>query len=197
MDRFLWVRARLFVQATFSSKGFYATKFFSKLRSLFHACRVPFDYSREWRTQESVVYARTTPVGFRSAAQLHVGSTGQTVHRRELARRRKLIQLSRDRIAYYEPALKIWHHQGNFYQGICIVLQQAPETERRMTLESSLIRNYQPFLNAPWVGQLLSRLRLHEAKFVLPNPSTGIRFIRKLIVTDDIATVDPLHTAIT
>ena len=31
----------------------------------------------------------------------------------------------------------------------------------------------------PWVGQLLSRLRLHEAKFVLPTPSTGIRFIRK------------------
>ena len=143
------------------------------------AGRVPFDYSWEWHTQESVVCARTTHVGFRSAAQLHVGPTGQTVHRRELARRRKLIQLSRDRIAYYEPALKIWHHQGNFYQGICIVLQQAPETERRMTLESSLIRNYQPILNAPWVGQLLSRLRLHEAKFVLPTPSTGIRFIRK------------------
>ena len=108
-----------------------------------------------------------------------MGSTGQTVQRRELARRRKLIQLSRDRIAYYEPALKIWHHQGNFYQGICIVLIQTPETERRMALESSLIRNYQPILNAPWVGQLLSRLRLHEAKFVLPNPSTGIRFSRK------------------
>ena len=179
LDRFLWVRAALFAQATFSSKGFYATKFFSKLRSLFHACRVPFDYSWEWHTQESVVYARTTHVGFRSAAQLYVGSTGQTVHRRELARRRKLIQLSRDRIAYYEPALKIWHHQGNSYQGICIVLQQAPQTECRMALESSLIRNYEPILNATWVGQLLSRLRLHEAKFALPTPSTGIRFIRK------------------
>ena len=147
LDRFLWVRARLFVQATFSSKGFSATQFFSKLRSLFHACRVPFDYSWEWHTQESVVYARTTHVGFRSAAQLYVGSTGQTVHRRELARRRKLIQLSHDRIAYYEPALKIWQHQGNFYQGICVVPQQAPETERRMALESSLIRNYQPILS--------------------------------------------------
>ena len=110
---------------------------------------------------------------------LYVGSTGQTVHRGELARRRKLIQLSRDRIAYYEPALKIWHHQGRVYQGICIVLQQAPDTERRMALESSLIRNYQPILNAPWVGQLLSRLRLPEAKFVLPAPTTGIRFVRK------------------
>ena len=179
LDRFLWVRARLFAQATFSTKGCYATKFFSKLRHLFHACQVPSDYSWEWHTQESVVYARTTHIGFRSAAQLYAGSTGQTIHRRELARRRKLIQLSRDRIAYYEPALKIWHHQGNFYQGVCIVLQQTSDTERRLALESSLIRNYQPILNAPWVGQLLSRLRLHEPKFVLPAPTAGIRFVRR------------------
>ena len=132
LDRFLWVRARLSVQATFSAKGFYATKFFNKLRHLFHVCQVPSDYSWEWHTQESVVYARTTHNGFRFAARLYVGSTGQTIHRRELARRRKLIQWSRDRIAYYEPALKIWHHQGNFYQGVCIVLQQALDTERRL-----------------------------------------------------------------
>ena len=163
----------------FPTKGLFATKFCSKLRHLFHACQAPSDYSWEWHTQESVVYARTTHIGFRSAAQLYVGSTGQTVHRRELARRRKLIQSSRDRIAYYEPALKIWHHQGNFYQGICIVLQQASDMERRLALESSLIRSYQPILNAPWVGQLLSRLRLHEPKFVLPAPTTGIRFVRR------------------
>ena len=126
-----------------------------------------------------MMYARTTHIGFRSAAQLYVGSTGKTVHRRELARRRKLIQLSRDRIAYYEPTLKIWRHQGNFYQGVCIVVQQASDTERRLALESSLIRNYQPILNAPWVGQLLSRLRLHEQKFVRPAPTTGIRFVRR------------------
>ena len=30
-----------FAQATFSAKGFFATKFFSKLRLLFHACQVP------------------------------------------------------------------------------------------------------------------------------------------------------------
>ena len=63
----------------FSTKGFFATKFFSKLRHLFHACQVPFDYSWEWHIQESVVYARTTHIGFRSALQLYVGSTGQTV----------------------------------------------------------------------------------------------------------------------
>ena len=135
LDRLLWVRARLFVLALLSPKGFYGTKFFCKLRQLFHACKLPFDYSWEWHTQESVVYARTTPVGFRAGAQLYIGSTGQTVHRRELARRRKLIQLSRDRIAYYEPALKIWHSQGNFYQGICVVLRQEPQSESRLALE--------------------------------------------------------------
>ena len=102
--------------------------------------RCLFDYSWEWHVQESIIYARTTHIGFRSAAQLYIGSTGQTVHRRELARRRKLIQLSRDRIAYYEPAFKIWRHQGNFYQGICIVLQQASSVEHRLAFESPLIR---------------------------------------------------------
>ena len=173
------VRARLFVQATLSPQGFFSTKFFSKLRHLFHACRVPFDYSWDWHAQESVIYARTTHIGLRSVAQLYVGSTGQTVHCRELARRRKLIQLSRDRIAYYEPTLKIWHHQGNFHQGICIVLQQSSSIEHRLAFESSLIRIYQPSLNAPWVGQLLSKLRLHERKFTIPAPTTGIRFVRR------------------
>ena len=56
LDRLLWVRARLFVQAILSPKGFYGTKFFCKLRQLFHACKVPFDYSWLWHTQESVVY---------------------------------------------------------------------------------------------------------------------------------------------
>ena len=78
LDRILWVHARLFGQATLSPKGFFSTKFFSKLRHLFHVCRVPFDDSWDWHVQESVIYARTTHIGFRSAAQLYVGSTGQT-----------------------------------------------------------------------------------------------------------------------
>ena len=124
-------------------------------------------------------YARTTPVGFRAGAQLYIGSTGQTVHRRELARRRKLIQLSRDRIAYYKPALKIWHSQGNFYQGICVVLRQEPQSEPRLALESSLIQVYQSNLNAPRVGTILSKLRLHEKKFAIFGTKAGNRFVRR------------------
>ena len=122
--------------STFCTGYFLNQRFlrYKVLQQALHACQVPSDYSWEWHTQESVVYARTTHIGFRSAAQLYVGFTGQTTHRRELARRRKLILLSRDRIAYYEPALKIWHHQGNFYQGVCIVLHPALDTERRLAL---------------------------------------------------------------
>ena len=129
--RFLWVRCSTFCTGYFLNQRFLRYKV---LQQALHACQVPSDYSWEWHTQESVVYARTTHIGFRSAAQLYVGFTGQTTHRRELARRRKLILLSRDRIAYYEPALKIWHHQGNFYQGVCIVLHPALDTERRLAL---------------------------------------------------------------
>ena len=42
-----------------------------------------------------------------------------------------------------------------------------------------MIRSYQPSLNAPWVGPLLNRLRLHEPKFAIPAPTTGIRFVRQ------------------
>ena len=104
------------------------------------------------------MYARTTHIGFRSAAQLYVGSTGQTVHRRELARRRKLIQSSRDRIAYYEPALKIWHHQGNFLprhlHRFAASFRYRTQDGPGVVIDSELPAH----LNAPWVGQLLSRL---------------------------------------
>ena len=145
-DRIPWVHTRLFVQAIFSPRGPRSTKFFSKLRHPVRSCQVPFDYTWEWHTQESVTYVRTTHTGFRAAAQPYIGSTGQTVHRRELARRRKLIQLSRGRIAYYEPALKVWPHQSNLYQGMCIVLKRSPGTEQRLAFESTLIRK--PNLNA-------------------------------------------------
>ena len=36
---------------------------------------------------------------------------------------------------------------------------------------------FQPPLNTPWVQQLLSKLRLHERRFILPSPGTGRRFV--------------------
>ena len=95
LDRLLWVRARLFVQAVRSPFGFFSTKFFRKFRDLVQVNRVPSDYSWEWHTQESVVYVRTKHVGPGSATQFCIGSTADTIHRRELSRRRKYLQLCR------------------------------------------------------------------------------------------------------
>ena len=65
LDRILWVRARAFLY-----RQYCPLTAFSKLKHLFQACQVPFDCSWERHLQESVVYARTSHVGFAAAAQL-------------------------------------------------------------------------------------------------------------------------------
>ena len=157
--------------------GFFSTKFFRKFRDLLQVNRAPSDYSWEWHTQESVVYVRTKHVGPGSATQFYIGSTADTIHRRELSRRRKFLQLCRHRIAYFEPALKVWACQGDFYCGIGIVLRHVEDTGDRLAWEAKYIRDFQPPLNTSWVGQLLSKLRLHERRFTLPSPGTGRRFV--------------------
>ena len=105
-----------------------------------------------------------------SCCTVVLGSTGQIAHRRELVRHRKFIQMCGGRVAYYEnePALKVWSHQGNFYQGIGVVLHHVSVTEDRLAM-GTVLR----------VGSLLNRLRLHECGFVLPPASTGWRFVKR------------------
>ena len=95
-----------------------STNFSDKLRKLIQDCTVRFDSPWECYSRESVVYSRCSRTGIATFTLLYVGSTGQSTHRRELSRRRKFIQLRRNRVACYELALKIWAHQGSFYQGI-------------------------------------------------------------------------------
>ena len=60
-----------------------------------------------------------------------------------------------------------------------MVLRQEPQSESRLALESSLIQVYRSNLNAPWVGAILSKLRLHEKKFAVFGAKVGNRFVRK------------------
>ena len=54
--------------------------------------------------------------------KLYIGATySDTVQRRESARRRKFIQLVRKKLSHYEPALKVFHRQRDFYKGVLIV----------------------------------------------------------------------------
>ena len=58
-----------------------------------------------------------------------------------------------------------------------MVLHQELQLESRLALESSLIQVYRSNLNAPWVGVMLSKLRLHEKKFPIFGAKVGKRFI--------------------
>ena len=66
---------------------------------------------------------------------------------------------------------------SRFGHGVGIVLRHVEDTVDRLAWEAKYIRDFQPPLNTPWVGQLLGKLRLHERRFTLPSPGTGRRFV--------------------
>ena len=73
----------------------------------------------------------------------------------------------------------MWHRKRNFYHGVTLVLSHVAELPDRLATETALIRSFRPDLNHPFVLQTLSRLRLHENRFVLPKPGTGQRFVQR------------------
>ena len=84
-----------------------------------------------------------------------------------------------NKLAFYEPAIKVWHRKRNFYHGVTLVLCQVAELPDRLATETALIRSLRPDLNHPFVSQTLSQLRLHEARLALPKPGTGQRFAQR------------------
>ena len=93
---------------------------------------------------------------FLKTAEIYIGSTSATASVREASRRRKYIQRCRNKLAFYEPAFKVWRRKRNFYQGVTLVLCQVTELPDRLATETALIRSFRPDLNHPFVLQTLS-----------------------------------------
>ena len=142
--------------------------------------QVDTGYTWEWHDMKGVVYARVGLHPSLKTAEIYIGSTSATVSVREASRRRKHIQRSHNKLAFYEPAIKVWHRKRNFYQGVTLVLCQVAELPDRSATETALIRSFHPDLNHPFVSQILSQLRLHENRCVLPKPGTGQRFVQRI-----------------
>ena len=100
---------------------------------------------------------------------------------REQSRVRKFRQLAQDKLAYYEPALKVWAVQDNFFQFIGFPLAHA-EPDKLLALETAYQRTYGRQYNWPWVNPLLKRLRIGRQPYgpiSLKTTSAGMKFIKK------------------
>ena len=152
---------------------------FHRLSELLTQFQMDTDYTWEWHDMKGVVYVRVGLTPSLKSAEIYIGSTSSTVSAREASRRRKYIQRCRNKLAFYELAIKVWHRKRSFYQGVTLVLSQVAELPDRLATETALIRSFRPDLNHPFVLQTLNRLRLHENRFVLPKPGTGQRFVQR------------------
>ena len=180
ISRFLWVRAHIFRRALLFSIPSYTNRL-KQVRDLLAKFQVPEDYTWQWHQQQQVVYIRVTPTASCKYCRCYIGSTGLSLMERESSRRRKFIQYSRGRLAYFEPALKVWYKERSFYSTISLVLFANDDDHDRLAREAALIRTFRPELNHPWVTQVLRRFHLHERTFTLPASNTGQRFIKRTL----------------
>ena len=174
----MWVRSHIFSCALTS---FSLPRFsnFRHIRDLLIQFQVPEDYPWEWHQRQSVVYLRVSMTTTLQSVRLYIGATSDTVQRRESARRRKFIQLARQKLSHYEPALKVFLRQRDFYKGVLIALHHEPDGLTLLATEAAMIREVRPQLNYPWVQDVLKRLRIKQVRVRMPQARTGLRKIRK------------------
>ena len=80
---------------------------------------------------KGVVYVRVGLTPSLKSAEIYIGSTSSIVSVREASRRRKYIQRCRNKLAFYEPAINVWHRKRNFYHGVTLVLSHVAELPDR------------------------------------------------------------------
>ena len=113
---------------------------------------------------------------------LYVGMTCQGMEEREATRRRKLRQVMRNKVVDAEPALYFWKHQQPLSKFINLVLVNCPCLSTAQTWESSLISQWQPNLNWPFL-KLDSSFQQNPGRFHMGTAAyslTGNRLWKKV-----------------
>ena len=85
--------------------------------------------------------------------ETYIGSTETSVFLREQSHTRKYRQHALQQLAFFEPAIKLWHRRDNCYQ-LCIfpVRFQCGDAENRLSLEQALQQTLRPIYNWPWIN---------------------------------------------
>ena len=138
--------------------------------------------SWEWWTQSTTVYMKISA----KHALFYIGSTEYDVFHREQTRVRKYRQLETDRLAYFEPALKLWHHFQDFHEFAIFPVKHC-DVHQLQSEESSLQYVLRPEHNSPWINPQLKKLELANSYMVRLQPT--LTFIRQPSGYDDTAFV--------
>ena len=91
-------------------------------------------------------------------ALFYIGSTEYDVFHREQTRVRKYRQLETDRLAYFEPALKLWHHFQDFHEFAIFPVKHC-DVHQLQSEETSLQYVLRPEYNWPWINPRLKKAR--------------------------------------
>ena len=148
-----------------------------RLLTILRQCELPEILSWTWWNRSSIVYCR---LHFRNA-QFYIGSTEQTMFSREQSLLRKYRQLKKDQLAYYEPALKAWSAQRNYFQFIGFPLLQT-DVDKLLAVETACQRTFRPIYNWPWINPLMKQLRIGKQQFgpsTLKTSTQGMKFVKR------------------
>ena len=91
-------------------------------------------------------------------SDVYIGSTSITYPSREHNRRAKLLGIQHGQFINAEPALRWWHHFGNYDEFATWVILTDPDHAVTWTQEHALIRIYQPSLNWPYIYRRYKRI---------------------------------------
>ena len=155
-----WVcqKILLWIQAQWTIASFHLnswTQQHRRILSIFQFLDIPSMVSWEWWTQSTTVYMKISA----KHALFYIGSTEYNVFHREQTRVRKYRQLETDRLAYFEPALKLWHHFQDFHEFAIFPVKHC-DVHQLQSEESSLQYVLRPEYNSPWINPRLKKARV-------------------------------------
>jgi hypothetical protein len=148
----------LWIQAQWTIASFYLnswTQQHRRILSIFQFLDIPSMVSWEWWTQSTTVYMKISA----KHALFYIGSTEYDVFHREQTRVRKYRHLETDRLAYFEPALKLWHHYQNFHE-FAIFPVKSCDVHQLQSEKTSLQYVLRPEYNSPWINPRLKKARV-------------------------------------
>ena len=121
----------------------------------FGVTSVPQKFSWEWWNTIRVVYC-----WYHWCGDLYIGSTEHSVFDREQSRIRKYRKLQANQVAFYEPALKLWHrHRRQNPFEICtfLVWVHPHDGTTLVTMEQLFQQTFRPVYNWPWIKPALKK----------------------------------------